>query len=259
MSLVEVSKDGHITTATLANDRRRNALSGELISELLAAGEAAATDGTRVFIIRAAPGVKTWSAGHDISELPTGEDPLSWTTPLEKLFRGVRISPFPVIAAVEGGVWGGACDLVACADLVVAKASATFAITPAKLGVPYNIAGVSHFINAVPLHVIKEMFFLAEPITAEQAHQHGLVNRLVADDEDLTVAVQAVAEQVAALAPLVIRAVKAELSALTDARPLTPDVFERLTAHRRAAWTSADYREGVAAFREKRRPNFTGK
>lgn len=178
--------------------------------------------------------------------------------PLETLLRAVHGASFPVIAAVEGGVWGGACDLVSTSDLVVATQSATFAITPAKLGIPYNTVGVSHFLNTMPLHIIKQMFFTAEPISAQTAAQHGLVNQLVADEPALTAATTALAQRISQMAPLVVAALKTELSALTDARPMTPDVFEKLTMARQAAWRSADYVEGIAAFHQRRPASFQG-
>ncbi len=243
----------------MTHGRRLNALSSDLVGELLAAIAQAKAAGARAFILRSEPGTTTWSAGHDVAELPTdGADPLLWNAPLEQLLRAVRTSPFPVIAAVEGGVWGGACDLAFTCDLVVATESSTFAITPAKMGVPYNTAGVTHFLGVLPLHIIKEMFFTAQPISARTAAQHGLVNRVCVDRAELDAAAGALADRICEMAPLVIQAVKAELTALTEASPMTPNVFEELTSLRRTAWTSADYAEGLASFYEKRPPRFTG-
>ncbi|MGV1004952.1 MAG: methylmalonyl-CoA decarboxylase [Candidatus Nanopelagicales bacterium] len=258
MSQIAVSRAGFVTTLTMDNSQRRNVLGSEMVASLQEALSRAAGDGTRVVVLRATQGSTTWSAGHDITDLPPADDPLSWTAPQELLFRAVSRAPLPVIAAVEGGVWGGACDLVACCDLVIATPDVTFAITPARLGVPYNIAGVSHFVDSLPLHIVKEMFFTAQPIDVTVAHQHGLVNRVLRPDQDLSIVVDELAQHIATLAPLVIRAIKAELGALGDGRPLAPEVYQRLTSHRRAAWTSADYKEGVAAFRERRKPEFTG-
>ncbi len=251
---------GPIATLQLDNPRHLNALSRQLTGDLVEALHRAKRDRCRVVVLRAAPGVTTWSAGHDVNELPgDGQDPLLWNSPLEKLLRAVRSAPFPVIAAVEGGVWGGACDLVSACDMVVATPGATFAITPAKLGVPYNAAGVSHFLGVLPLHVVKEMFFTAQPISAQRAEQYGLVNRIADPAHTLAEVTTDLAAQVARTAPLVVQAIKAEIAALTDASPITPEVFERLTALRRAAWSSADYAEGLASFHERRPAHFTGK
>jgi len=260
MSLLRIDVSGPVTTLVISNAHQRNALSSSLLHELIDALVSAEATGTRALIIRAEAGVTTWSAGHNISELPSdGTDPLTWSNPLEELFRTIRRLPFPVIAAVEGGVWGGACDLVLTCDLVVAMRTASFAITPVKLGVPYNTAGVAHFVSGLPLNIAKEMFFTANPLTAEQMAAYGVVNRLVSSEPELTSEANVLATRIASLAPLAIGAIKAEMTALTDASPLTSSTFEHLTSRRNAAWRSDDYREGIAAFNERRTPTFTGK
>jgi methylmalonyl-CoA decarboxylase len=249
-----------VRQVVMAHQAQRNALGAPMLAELGEALEDAERAGARALIIRAEPGVSTWSAGYDIDALPVdGSDPLTWTNPLEGFLHAVRAAPFPVIAAVEGGVWGGACELVFTCDLVVAVRTSSFAITPARLGVPYNTSGVAHFLAALPLNIAKEMFFTADPITAEAAAEYGVVNRLVADSSELTTLSVDLALRIASRAPLAVRAIKGEMAALTDARSLTSDDFERLTELRRAAWSSADYQEGVRAFKEKRSPRFTGR
>lgn len=256
MALIRVVDEGPVRVLTMSHPERRNALSHVMADEISAAIEGA---DCRVLVLRAEPGVSTWSAGHDVNDLPTdGQDPLAWTSPVEHLVRAVREALFPVIAAVEGGAWGAACNLAFACDLVVATRSATFAITPARMGVPYHTEGVAQFLGAVPVNVAKEMFLTAQPLAADSPLLAGTVNRLADDGDGLDVAWRALADRIASLAPLSIRAIKAEMNALTDARPLESGTFERLTALRHAAWTSADYSEGIAAFRERRDPRFTG-
>jgi methylmalonyl-CoA decarboxylase len=259
MAYVDRHDQGSVRWLTISDPGRRNALSAALLQELHQGIADAENDDVRVLIIASATAQGVWSAGHDITELPGGDrDPLTWDNPLEAALRAIRDAPMPVIAAIDGTVWGGASDLVLTCDLVVAVRTASFAITPVRLGIPYNTAGVSHFVNALPLHIAKEMFFTADPITAEQAAHFGVVNRLVGDVAEMRSAVTALADRIASMAPLAIRAIKAEMTALTEARPMTSDRFEELNALRSRAWTSGDYREGLAAFHERRPAEFTG-
>ena len=131
--------------------------------------------GAKVVILRAAPGAKVWSAGHDVKELPTnGRDPLTYDDPLRQVVRAIHETRMPVIAMIEGSVWGGACEVVMACDIVVAAEGASFAITPAKLGVPYDIVGVLTFMQNAGLGILKEMLFTAQPISARRAEQVGL-------------------------------------------------------------------------------------
>ena len=247
MSLAEVVDDGAIRTVTMANPRKRNALS-----------EAISSAQGRVLILRAEPGVATWSAGHDIDDLPgEGVDPLAWASPVERLIATVRSAPFPVIAAVEGGAWGAGCNLALACDLVVACRSASFAITPARLGLPYHPDGVAQFIGAVPLNAVKEMFFTAQPIAADSPLLAGTINRIVETGDELTVAAAELAARIAAVAPLSVRSIKAEIEVLVAGTD-DPAARARLESMRRDAWQSYDFSEGLSAFRERRSPRFEG-
>ena len=105
MTRVEVSPHDHVGTLT-TNDRKRNALSTPLILELLEGLRRLREVGARVVVLRAPPGAPTWSAGHDVWELPTeGRDPLTYSAPLRQAVREIQETPAAVIALVEGGVW----------------------------------------------------------------------------------------------------------------------------------------------------------
>ena len=258
MSLDLSELDAGIGTLTLNNPPRRNALSGELVESLLNGLAKLDADGAHVVILRAQPGCKIWSAGHDIDELPeSGRDPLGWDDPLRHMVRGIENCPIPVIAMIEGGVWGGACELVLACDIIIAAPSATFAVTPARLGVPYNVSGMMTFMNNLSLHLLKEMAFTALPVDAERARQAGMINHLV-PAEELEAFTREMAKVITRNAPLSIRVMKEQLRVLSGAHPLTPRGFEKVQGLRRTVYDSNDYREGIRAFKEKRVPVFTG-
>lgn len=247
-----------IGTITLDHERRRNALSRELCGEIVAALHAFREAKARAAILRAKPGSKVFSAGHDVDELPaTRRDPLGWDDPLRQLVREIETHPGPVIAMVEGSVWGGATETVLACDLIVAAETATFAVTPAKLGVPYNVSGMVTFLNAAPLRIAKEMAFTAEPIDAVRAERLGMINYAVpaAELEGFTMRL---ARRIAENSPLSIAVMKEQLRILSGARPMTPRGFERVQGLRRVVYDSQDYQEGIRAFKERRKPAFKG-
>jgi methylmalonyl-CoA decarboxylase len=253
---IKTTFDDHVGVIALDHYAKRNALSQTMIAAILAALETFKTAQARAVILRSAQNGPVWSSGHSVDELPEAErDPLPYDDPLEQLLRAIKTFPAPVIAMVHGSVWGGACDVVLACDLVVADDTAAFAITPAKIGVPYNIVGILNFMNRLPLSVVNEMFFTADPIDARRAERVGLVNRLVAAAE-LEAEAFALARTIASRSPAAISAFKEATRALSAAAPINPDTYEYLHGLRRKVYFGSDYREGIAAFREKREPKF---
>jgi len=244
---------------TLNNPVKRNALSTVLIQDLTDGLKTMRTSGVRCVILRAPKGSRVWSAGHDIHELTAdGNDPQSYGDPLRRAVRAVERFPAPVIAMIEGGVWGGACEMVMSCDLIISTPESTFAITPARLGVAYSIDGTLNFMKSVGLPLLREMLFTATPIAAERALDYGLINHMVPADQIETFTLQ-IAGQITRNSPLCVSLLKEELRILAEAHPLTPEAFERLQDLRRTLYSSEDYQEGIRAFFQKRPPDFKGK
>ena len=256
MAFIQTRLADHIATIGFDHDAKRNALGAGLIAETLAALDHFRAERARVLVLRSLHNGKVWSAGHDIGELPqAGIDPLPYGDPLEQLLRGVKSFPAPVIAMVHGSVWGGACDLIMACDLVIADESCSFVVTPAKLGVPYNVAGLLNFMSRLPLNVVKEMFFTAEPIAAERAERTGIVNVIV-PETDLEARTYAMAATIASRSPASIAASKEAIRVLSEAAAISPSTYEYIHSLRRDVYRGPDYKEGISAFQEKRPAKF---
>jgi len=258
MKFIKSELKDHVGIITLNNDEKRNSMSLQMLKELSTTFDLMTHQKARVVIIRSNPGAGVWSAGLDISELPEpGKDPLPYNHPLELVLRKIEDFEGPVIAMIEGTVWGGGCDMAFTCDLLIGSPQCSFAITPAKIGVPYNAAGLVHFMNMMEMNIAKEMFFTAAPVSAERAFDLGILNHLVPLD-DLEEFTMKMATRITYNSPLAISVIKQQINLLGKARPMNPTVFEQITELRRKAYNSHDFMEGKNAFLEKRRPIFKG-
>lgn len=258
MQLIETIINGFIAELIINNEEKRNSLSTALLEDFIKALDFVESSGARVIIIRATKGSKVWSSGFNIEELPLpGIDPVPYNHPLEKLIRRLLDVKIPLIAMIEGSVWGGACDLALSCDILIGTEQSTFAITPAKIGVPYNSLGIQRILNRLQPNVAKELFFTAKPVSAFRAFQLGILNHIVEKDnlEEFT---HQMAVSISENSPISIEVIKKQIDALSRYKPVAVETLFQIDELRQIAYNSQDYLEGKKAFDERRKPNFKG-
>ena len=244
--MIRVDRDGHVAIITLNRPAARNALpvSGwRALAE--AAAEIAASD-ARVVILRSDVPV-IFSAGADIGEFQSfeGDDATQFRLAMRAGIEAVAALPMPVLALIDGGCFGAAIALVLACDLRVAGDGAQFASTPAKLGIGYPREDVARLIAQIGKGNAARMLFTGEIVDAGDAHEIGLVELRWEEPEPLA---RAFADRIAANAPEAMKLLKRTLADPSD--PALDAQFD-------ACFAGPEFAEGVAAFRERRRPVYS--
>ncbi len=254
--ILEQQREGGTLVLTLNRPEAANSLNPALLDALGAAlADAADDDGVRCLVLAAA-GDRIFCAGMDLTALADAAardgaaDPRA-AAAREQLFAGGF--PKPIVAAVNGTAAGGGFELVLACDLVVAAEHARFGLPEVRRGL--FPAGAGTLLGTrIPLAVALEIGLTGELIPAARALELGLLNRVVPAGQALPAAL-GLAGRIAANGPLAVRRTKRLMRAAVDRDPAagraTPDDLA-------AIFTSADAREGAAAFLEKREPRFTG-
>ena len=252
MSVVLTEFADGVAVFTLNRPEAKNAVNLEVAKALAAAlDEFEARPDLTIGILTGSGG--TFCAGMDLKAFARGERP---TIP-GRGFGGITEAPptKPLIAAVEGWALAGGCELALAADLIVASRYAKFGIPEVKRGLAAAAGGLLRLPKIQPYPVAMEMAITGDPLTAEVAYAHGLVNRVTEPGQALAVA-QELAARVAANGPLAVRATKQVVSmaaAYTD-----PDAFVAQRAFIDPVFASSDAQEGARAFAEKRAPVWKG-
>jgi enoyl-CoA hydratase/carnithine racemase len=250
-----------VARLTISNPQRRNALDHEILNAL--AEVIPSLDRgieTRCVVITGAGEV--FSAGYDIADIPeetfAEQAEALVAHPFHAAMEAVSAHPYPVLAAINGHCLGGGLELAVRCDLRLAAMSAKLGMPPAKLGLIYGHTGLQRFIDVVGVARTKELFLTGRNLSAPRAMAIGLVHDTVLDEKLDEAAVELAAE-VAANAPLSMRGNKHAIETLNSYPRLTPEQERELIELRRSCFSSEDFREGIRAFAEKRKPNWRGR
>jgi enoyl-CoA hydratase/carnithine racemase len=250
-----------VTRLTISNPERRNALDHEILdafAEVLPQLDRG-IENRCVLITGASP---LFSAGYDIAGIPEEsferDAEALVAHPFHAAMEAIAKHPWPTIAAINGHCLGGGLELAVTCDLRICAAGAKLGMPPAKLGLIYGHTGLRKFLDVVGLPRTKELFLTGRNLDAARADEIGLVNEVVADEE-LESASIALAAAIAENAPLSMRGNKHAIDLLNDSPVLTEQQEAGLIVLRESCFSSEDFREGIRAFAEKRRPQWTGR
>jgi enoyl-CoA hydratase/carnithine racemase len=248
-----------VARLTICNPEKRGTLDHELLDAL--AGAARRLKSRCLLLTGEGP---MFSAGYDIGDF---RDPERFADEAEQLvahpfhdaIEALERYPYPVVAAINGHAIGGGLELAVTADLRVAARGAKLGMPPAKLGLIYSHTGLRKFVEVCGLAATNELFFTGRNVDADRALEIGLVNHVVELDE-LAERGLSLAAEVAAGAPLSLSGNKRILRALREhPGALPPDLERELVELRESCFRTEDFREGVAAFAEKREPQWRGR
>ena len=258
MSLVRVEGAGRVATVTLDRPEALNAISTELALDLAAAVEPLGVDPRVGAVVLTGAGDRAFCVGADLKQR-AGFDDQGWFVQREAFRRGfaaVRRCPLPTVAAVSGFALGGGTELAISCDLVVAAEDATFGLPEVRLGLVPAGGGTQLLVRRVGRSAARDLVLTGRRIGAAEALELGLADRVVPAGEVAATAA-ALAAELAANAPTAVRMAKWALEVGADL-PLEVALEVEDQAWRRAV-LSDDRREGIAAWIEKRDPEWPGR
>lgn len=244
-----------VAVATINRPEVRNALNARVLGDLRSILEAVRDDADAGALVLTGAGEKAFAAGADITQLEHYDIATGLTSAMQHAYAEVEAFAKPTIAAVNGYALGGGCELSMACDIRIAAATARFGLPELTLGVLPGAGGTQRLSRLVGVGRAVEMILTGRIVTAEEAHQIGLVTEVTAAEDLLEVA-RRTAATILAKGPLSVRLAKTVIRAGYDADRHTGQVIEQLA--QTVLYATADKAEGARAFLEKRPPRFTG-
>src|SRR4051794_8592380 len=248
-----------VARLTIRNAAKRNAMDHDIL-DAIAEVMPRLDDGieTRCVLITGSEGM--FSAGYDIGDIPdevfAEEAERLVAHPFSRAIQAVESFPFPTLAAVNGHALGGGLELALTCDLRMAARGVKLGMPPAKLGLIYSHTGLKKFIDAVGPARTRELFFVGRNIDADRAEQIGLVHEVT--DPEIDDAAVELAAEIAGNAPISLRGNKEIIDKLVASAGLSEKDEQEVIRLRLSSFSTQDFREGVRAFGEKRKPNWEG-
>ena len=268
-NVLSIERRGGVCTLWLDRPQKRNALSREMWTDLLPAVQEIGADPSTRVVILAGRG-KGFCAGIDLGDLAGAGSKegvasvaaanlrgFNTTEAFQQAISSLESCPVPVIAAIHGACIGGGVDIASACDIRLASADAVFSVRETKIGLAADIGSLQRLPKVLSSGHLAELAYTGKDIDAQKAQQIGLVNDVYPDFDALMEGANALADEIAANAPLAVRGTK---FILNQSENLTTEQSLMLNN----LWTAAtclpsnDIQEAIKAFLEKRTPEFTG-
>lgn len=253
--MVTYELQGHVALITIRRPEARNAVNGEVATAMEAAIDQLEDDPAAWVGVVTGEG-SVFSAGADLKAIAAGQAGALATA--KGGFAGIasREREKPLIAAVDGPALAGGCEIALSCDLIVASTAAAFGLPEVKRSLAAAAGGLFRLPRAIPRNIAMEVILTGDPLSAERAHQFGLVNTLVEPGQALAAAIE-LAERICVNAPLAVRASR---KVVTAAATATDDELWKMSVSAMGQlMQTEDFQEGPRAFIEKRAPQWQGR